>query len=269
MQFGDLPSVHTAVKLVGNLALKLEGHQPSGSVKYRLSHYILSTALVSGRLQKGQPIVEVSSGNTGIALAFLAKHTGSKARIILPDSASRDIVNKIIGFGSEPVILPIARGLDYAFARAREIQASGAYWPDQFHNQFPEAYFSLADEMLECVHSDCIVVPVGTGSTLSGLATRLRNKQSTVSVIAVETTVQDPVDGLRDEASHYQDDAYNPAAASTIIRVGKQQALSCLDELAKQGIKSSSSTGAAVWAAKSLGKNRIAVVCPDARCEDG
>lgn len=256
--------VRTTAKAIGNLLLKLEGTQPSGSIKYRLAYHILSTALESGKLQKGQSIVEVSNGNTGIALAYLAKSIGSKAKIILPDTAQDSVAKRIAELGSEPIILPYSKGLDYAFATARKLEANGTYWPDQFHNKFPQAYSQLADELL-CLDAEFIVVPVGTGGTLSGIAGKIKNR---IQLIAVETTTKDPIEGLRHEETRYENDSYAHSAASKVVRVTKQEAGNCLEELANHGIRGSLSTGAGVFAARKLGTT-TAVICPDAGCENG
>jgi cysteine synthase A len=188
-------------KLVGNNATvlaKLEGHNPLASVKDRLGVALIDSAEQAGKINDKTLIVEPTSGNTGIALAFVAAARGYRLLLTMPDSMSVERRKVLKALGAELVLTPAADGMKGAINKAAEIAASdkNVFIPQQFENPAnPEIHRRTTAEEIWIDtggNVDFVVSGVGTGGTITGVAEVIKARRPTFKAIAVEPT-QSPV----------------------------------------------------------------------------
>lgn len=201
---GNTPLVRLNRVTEGCLATvvaKLEFYNPCGSVKDRIGVNMIRAAEIAGDIAPGATIVEPTSGNTGIGLAFMCAVRGYKLVLTMPESMSDERKKLLRGFGAELVLTPASEGMSGAIARAREIVAStpGSFMPMQFENPAnPEAHeFSTAGEIWEDTDGqvDCFVAGVGTGGTLTGTGRVLKKRNPDVKIVAVEPAASPVLSG--------------------------------------------------------------------------
>lgn len=180
---------------------KLEGQNPSGSVKDRIALAMVEEGERRGALKPGTTILEPSSGNTGIALALVGRLKGYPVKIVMPDNASVERRQLLELFGAEIVLSDGSKGSNGSIERAWQVVREGDYYmPYQYGNQAnPNAHFqTTAQEILDAVPDvDAFVAGLGTGGTLMGVGRRLKEHNSRVKVVAVEPEQGDLVQGLR------------------------------------------------------------------------
>lgn len=253
--------------------IKLEGENPSGSIKDRLAHHLVSNALKQGNVKPGQKVIEVSTGNTGIALAYVCRELGLKSEIILPEDAPRATIQKISSFGGKTILLPVEEGPLYAlnFVKKKSFN-DGYFWPNQYQNQDSiVSYFNLGKELIKDFNKHCplqkpdyFVAGVGTGGTLMGAGKVLKEHYPKIEIIAVESEEND-IEGIRNsDVFHFgEKDIYKKDFPSKIMRVSKKQSDIGLEFLLNNGITCSRSSGAVAYAAMQLaeeGKERTFVL---------
>jgi cysteine synthase B len=180
---------------------KLEGQNPSGSVKDRIALHMVEEAERKGELKPGTMILEPSSGNTGIALAMVGRLKGYPVKIVLPENVSVERRQILELFGAEIVLSDGSKGSNGAIERAWELTKEGSYYmPYQYGNAAnPDAhYYTTGQEIVDEVPDvDVFVAGLGTGGTLMGVGRRLKEHNSKIRVIAVEPEQGDLVQGLR------------------------------------------------------------------------
>ncbi|NQT31390.1 MAG: cysteine synthase family protein [Deltaproteobacteria bacterium] len=256
---------------------KLEGQNLGGSasMKDRVANYMIEEAERSGELTRDKIILEATSGNTGIALAWLGRKKGYKVTIVMPDSMSLERRQLLKIFGAEFILTNGAFGMAKAIATARELAAKNRKYfiPDQFSNPAnPLAHYeTTAVEILNDFpydKIDVLVAGIGTGGTLMGVARRFREKYPDVRVIGVEPPIGDSIQGLK-----CLGEALPPFWDSTLmtekVRVSSQQAAQATRQLLeKEGIFAGLSSGAvahqAVKVAAEMGEGNIVAVLADA-----
>lgn len=173
---------------------KLEFFNPLASVKDRIGVAMIDAGERSGALQPGGLIIEPTSGNTGIALAFVAAARGYRLMLTMPESMSLERRKVLRALGAEIVLTPAAKGMNGAVARARELldEHPGAYIPQQFENPAnPEIHRrTTAQEIWDDTDggADILVAGVGTGGTLTGVASELKSRKPDFRAVAVEPT---------------------------------------------------------------------------------
>lgn len=188
------------------LFAKLEGQSlgGSGSVKDRIVRYMIEQAENSGCLTPDKILIEATSGNTGICLAWLGRLKGYKVTIIMPESMSVERRRLIQLMGARLILTPGELGMNGAIAKAREMAASldKYFMLDQFSNPAnPGAHYdTTASEILEDLpvkHVDCLVCSIGTGGTIVGLSKRFKEHFPEIRIVGVEPPSNDPIQGLR------------------------------------------------------------------------
>ncbi len=191
--------------------VKLEGQNPGGSVKDRPALFMIRRAEEEGILVpgKGQPIVEPTSGNTGIALAMIAASRGYRLTLTMPGSASEERKRILRAYGAEVVPTDPARRMRAAIEKALEIvEETGAYMPNQFENPAnPEAHYrTTGPEIWEVMGGgiDVFVYGTGTGGTISGVGRFLKEKNPAVRVVAVEPATMAVLSGGPVENHRFQ-----------------------------------------------------------------
>ncbi|MBE9482102.1 MAG: cysteine synthase family protein [Chloroflexi bacterium] len=185
---------------------KLEGQNIGGSasIKDRVAKYMLQKVEQTGELTKDKTIIEATSGNTGIALAWLGHKLGYKVTIVMPDNMSQERQLLIRIFGAELILTKGAYGMSAAIDTVRELAAQDKkyFMPDQFSNPAnPLAHYeTTAPEIIEDFpynRIDVIVAGIGTGGTIVGVARRLKEKYPSIKIIGVEPPPDDSIQGLR------------------------------------------------------------------------
>lgn len=269
--------------LRAHVIVKLEYFNPAGSVKDRVALAMIEDAETKGVLKPGATIIEPTSGNTGVGLAFVAAAKGYKLVLTMPDTMSMERRNLLKALGAELVLTPGADGMKGAIARAEELQAStpGSLILQQFDNQANPAVHerTTGQEIWQDTDGkvDIFVAGVGTGGTVSGVGTALKKHNPKIQVVAVEPEDSPVLSGEKPGSHKIQGIGagfipknYNSAVVDGILQVSNDDAIRTGRELAKyEGLLVGISSGAAVSAATQLaqlpeneGKN-IVVLLPD------
>lgn len=192
---GNTPLVKTqrlGTGLPGEIWLKLEFFNPLGSVKDRIGLSMIEEALVSGRLKPGMKVLEPTSGNTGIALAFVCAAKGYPLTLVMPESMSQERRTLLLLLGAEVILTPAANGMKGAIGKALELFEQDPNWfmPRQFENPSnPDIHReTTALEIWNDTDGlvDIVVGGVGTGGTLTGIGTVLKKKKPGLQIVAVE-----------------------------------------------------------------------------------
>ena len=262
----ELSNYNKAKGLKARLIVKLESFNPAGSVKDRVALAMIEDAETSGLLKPGATIIEPTSGNTGIGLAFVAASKGYKLILTMPDTMSVERRNLLKALGAELVLTPGANGMKGAIARAEELKAAtpGAVILQQFDNPANPAMHerTTGQEIWRDTegHVNIFVAGVGTGGTVSGVGAALKKHNPAVKVVAVEPTDSPVLSGgapgahkIQGIGAGFVPKNYNPAVVDEILQVTNDDAIRTGRELAqKEGLLVGISSGAAVSAATRL-----------------
>lgn len=262
----ELSNYNKSKGLKARLIVKLESFNPAGSVKDRVALAMIEDAETSGLLKPEATIIEPTSGNTGIGLAFVAASKGYKLILTMPDTMSVERRNLLKALGAELVLTPGANGMKGAIARAEELKAAtpGAVILQQFDNPANPAMHerTTGQEIWRDTegHVDIFVAGVGTGGTVSGVGAALKKHNPAVKVVAVEPTDSPVLSGgapgahkIQGIGAGFVPKNYNPAVVDEILQVTNDDAIRTGRELAqKEGLLVGISSGAAVSAATRL-----------------
>ena len=254
--------------LNATIAAKLEAFNPAGSVKDRTACAMLDAAEESGALRPGGTIIEPTSGNTGIGLAWIAAARGYRTLIVMPDSMSPERRALIQAYGAELVLTDGALGMKGAIARAQELheQIAGSLIPDQFSNPANPAVHrrTTGPEIWEDTDGkvDIFVAGVGTGGTLTGVAEYLKAQNPAVRVVAVEPAKSAVLEGgapgphgLQGIGAGFVPDTLNTAVYDEVIPVTDEEAFAARRALVRlDGVLAGISSGAALHAATVLAR---------------
>ncbi|MGI9015754.1 MAG: PLP-dependent cysteine synthase family protein [Euzebya sp.] len=238
--------------------LKLEGDNPTGSIKDRVAVYLLAAAEREGRLQPGSRILEPTSGNTGIALAALCAPRGYKLTCVMPENTSQERRQLLELFGVDIVFSPATEGSNGSVRVAREMAAADpdVYMPFQYANPAnPQAHYeTTAPEILaDLPDLAAFVAGLGTGGTVTGVGRRLKGHDPTIKVYAAEPEYGDLVYGLRNLDEGYVPEVLDQSVLDGRIKVNSLKALTVTRELAQvEGIFAGVSTGASLAVALRL-----------------
>jgi cysteine synthase len=272
-----------AAGLPGTIAVKHEGYNPFDSVKDRIGAAMINDAVENGRLRPGMLIVEPTSGNTGIGLAYVAAALGYRCVFTMPDTMTIERRNLLRALGAKVVLTEGAKGMKGAIARAEEILSrlgERAWMPRQFENPANPAihYQTTGPEIWSDTGGkvDIFVSGVGTGGTITGGGRYLRERKPTIRIVAVEPA-ESPVLSGGQPSPHRQQGigaGFVPAILDTkiydeVIRVTNDDAIATARRLAREeGIFAGISSGSITWAAlqvakrpESAGKLIVSVVC--------
>ena len=262
----ELSNYNKSKGLKARLIVKLESFNPAGSVKDRVALAMIEDAETSGLLKPGATIIEPTSGNTGIGLAFVAASKGYKLILTMPDTMSVERRNLLKALGAELVLTPGANGMKGAIARAEELKAAtpGAVILQQFDNPANPAMHerTTGQEIWRDTegHVDIFVAGVGTGGTVSGVGAALKKHNPAIKVVAVEPTDSPVLSGgapgahkIQGIGAGFVPKTYTPAVVDEILQVTNDDAIRTGRELAqKEGLLVGISSGAAVSAATRL-----------------
>ncbi|MHB8104554.1 MAG: cysteine synthase A [Dehalococcoidales bacterium] len=261
---------------------KLEFFNPGSSVKDRIGVAMIADAEAKGLIKKDTVIVEPTSGNTGIALAFVCAAKGYRLVLTMPDTMSVERRQLLSFFGAELILTPGAEGMSGAIKKAEQLAAEKHYFmPQQFKNPAnPEIHrLTTADEIWRDTdgRADILVAGVGTGGTLTGVAEELKTRKPGFKAIAVEpegspvlSTGKAGAHKIQGIGAGFIPDVLRKDLIDEIVTVSNDDAGNTARRLAKEeGILAGISSGAAVWAAVKVAQRPenagklIVVILPD------
>jgi len=266
---GDTPLIYLsklAAGMPGRVAVKHEGFNPFNSVKDRIGVAMLEDAIEQGKLRPGMTIVEPTSGNTGIGLAFAAAVRGYKCILTMPDTMTIERRNMLKALGAQVVLTEGAKGIKESIARAEAIAAEiGDAWiPQQFKNESnPRIHYrTTGPEIWEDTKGkvDVFVSGVGTGGTITGAGRFLREKKPGIRIVAVEPN-ESPVLSGGTHTPHKQQgigtgfipDVLDTKVYDEVIRVSNEDAFATARRLVREeAIFAGISSGSITWAALQL-----------------
>lgn len=248
---------------------KLEGHNPTGSVKDRIAKQMVDSAEADGRLEPGQTILEPTSGNTGISLAMIGQARGYPVKAVMPDAVTRERVDLLESFGAEILYSPGELGTNGSVKEAERISAEHPDWfmPFQYENEDnPRAHYeTTAPEIIEALPKlDVFVAGLGTGGTLTGVGRRLKEHNPDIRVVAAAPHPGDLVQGLRSLEEGYIPPVFDESVLDGRIVVDSATSFRLTRELTERtGIFAGVSSGAAIRAAQKVAERmeRGAIVC--------
>jgi cysteine synthase len=261
---GNTPLVELSRFVPGRVRVyaKLEGQNPTGSIKDRVAKAMIEAAEASGELEPGRRLLEPTSGNTGISLALVAKLKGYPLTCVLPANATEERRRLLRLYGAEIVDSPGEEGSNGAVRMALELAERDSSWfmPFQYANEAnPRAHYDgTGAEIADALdHVDVLVAGLGTGGTLMGTGERLRETFPDVVVAAAEPLPGDPVMGLRSLADGYVPPILDVSRLDRKVLVSNEESVAALRELLDtEGIFGGVSAGAVVHVARRLAHER-------------
>lgn len=269
--------------LKARVVAKLEYFNPAGSVKDRAALAMIEDAESKGLLKKGALLIEPTSGNTGVGLAFVAAARGYRLVLTMPDTMSVERRKLLVALGAQIVLTPGAEGMKGAVAKAEELQTQnpGSLILQQFENPAnPQAHRrTTAQEIWRDTDGkvDVFVAGVGTGGTISGVGAGLKEHNSSVEIVAVEPVDSPVLSGGKPGAHKIQGigagfvpKIYDASVVDRVMQVSNDDAIRTSRRLAAdEGLMVGISSGAAVYAAAELARQEkyagktIVVLLPD------
>jgi cysteine synthase len=277
-----IPKIAHEEGITDDIVLKLEFFNPIASVKDRIGVSMIVDLEESGQLKPGGTLIEPTSGNTGIGLAFVAAARGYRLILTMPESVSIERRKMLAFLGAELELTPREKGMSGAVARAQELLAAtpGAISPNQFGNPAnpaihikttaEEIWYDTAGEV------DALISGVGTGGTLTGVAQALKPRRPGLKIFAVEPTASPVLSGgkpgphpIQGIGAGFVPDILNVEAIDEVIQVSNEETLTTARRLARtEGIPGGISSGAALAAALKVARRpefagkRIVVIIP-------
>ena len=268
---------------VADVVAKLEFYSPAHSVKDRIGVSMIDAAEKAGRIKADTIILEPTSGNTGIGLAFVCAARGYKLVLIMPDTMSKERRVLLRAYGAELILTPGSEGMVACIRKAEEMAAADPRYfiPQQFQNPAnPEIHRrTTAEEIWRDTDgkADILVSGVGTGGTITGVGEVIKARKPSFSCVAVEPTASPVLSGgqkgphpIQGIGAGFVPDVLNTKIYDEVIRVKNEDAFAMARRAAREeGLLVGISSGAAIWAAVEVARRRenagklIVVIAPD------
>lgn len=242
------------VKIYG----KLEGQNPGGSVKDRAAYSMIKGALDRGELRPGVRLVEATSGNTGIALAMIARLFGVDITLIMPDNSTEERVQTMEAYGAEVILTPAARTIEYSRELAEEMVAGGGYlmlnqfanpdnWRAHYGSTGPEIWRDTAGQVTHFVSS------MGTTGTIMGVSRYLKEQNPALQIVGVQPTDGSSIPGIRRWSPEFLPKIFERERVDRTIDVSQDEAVAMMRRLAREdAVFAGVSSGGAVAAVGKL-----------------
>jgi cysteine synthase len=251
---------------------KLEGGNPSGSVKDRAAKYMVEDAEAKGLLKPGKIVLEPTSGNTGVALAMISAVKGYKFAAVMPKNISLEKKKLIRAYGGEVILSDGKRGTNGAIEVARRLVRDKRYvMLDQFSNpaNVLAHYETTGAEIIRDVPEiDIFVAGVGTGGTIVGTSRRLKEYNSRIKIVGVEPALGSQIPGIRNMSEGFIPEIFDETIVDRKLVVEDRDAVDTVRKLfLEEGLSVGISSGAAMWAAlqiaREIKEGAIVVLFPD------
>jgi cysteine synthase B len=254
------------------LLLKLEGHNPGGSVKDRAAKNMILSAMQRGEIRAGDTIVEATSGNTGIALALIANLAGVHMKIVMPENATVERVKTMRAYGAEVILTSADNGIEGARDLAEKLAMENGYIQlNQFANpdNWKAHYQTTGPEIWKDTNGTIthFVSAMGTTGTIMGVSTFLKEQNSDIQIVGAQPSDGASIPGIRKWPEAYLPKIYQAERVDQIIEVSEEQATAMTRRLAHEegvfaGMSSGGSVHVACQVASSLSKGVVvAIVC--------
>jgi cysteine synthase B len=274
-QIGNTPLID-ASRLIGKknvrLLLKLEGNNPGGSVKDRPVLNMITEALKRGDIKEGDTLVEATSGNTGIALAYISQLFGLNMKLIMPENSTKERVDTMRAYGAEVILTSSDIGIEGSRDLAIKLQKEKGYtllnqfenhdnWKAHYKTTGPEIYNDTNGEITHFVSA------MGTTGTITGTATFLKEQDSNITIVGAQPKEGSRIPGIRKWSPAYVPGIFNRQLVDQIIEVSEEEAKSTTQRLAREeGIFAGMSSGGAVSVALKVAQNFdrgtiVAIIC--------
>lgn len=276
---GNTPLVYLDTIGGNELYAKLEYYNPTGSIKDRAAYYMIHKALENNEINTSTTIIEPTSGNTGIGLAYVGKMLNMRVILTLPENMSLERRQILSALGAELVLTPAAEGIKGAIGKAEKLQASiaNSYIPNQFSNKYNALahYETTAPEIFDKVEADYILNGVGSGGTLMGISDYIVANRKSTKIVAIEpstnTVLSDGKIGvhkIQGIGANFVPQLIDIAKIDRFISVSSEEAFAGAKEVAlKYGIMCGISAGANYSASLKLAKEitnaKIVIIIPD------
>lgn len=279
----EVKNIERVENLSARLLVKVEAFNPGGSVKDRIAKAMIEDAEQSGRLRPGGVIIEPTSGNTGIGLAWIGRSKGYRVILVMPDTMSDERKKTLTVLGAELVLTPGAEGMKGAIAKAEQLrdEIPDSIIASQFDNPANPRIHELTtgEEIWRDTDGtvDMLVAGVGSGGTIAGTAKSLKNHNPAIEVVAVEPASSAVLSGgmpgphkIQGIGAGFIPANYKPALVDQVVTVTDDEAFRGQKMLVElEGIFAGISSGAALWAAikearsyENIGKTIVAIL-PD------
>ncbi|WP_282073544.1 cysteine synthase CysM [Polaribacter atrinae] len=254
------------------LLLKLEGNNPGGSVKDRAAYYMISEAIKRKNIKKGDTLVEATSGNTGIALALMAKVLGVNMVLTMPENSTIERVKTMRAYGAKVILTPADKGIEGAIDYALKLKYKKGYFRlNQFDNfDNPKAHFNTTgpeiwkDTEGEVTH---FVSAMGTTGTITGVSDYLKLQNKNITIIGAQPTEGAKIPGIRKWSEEYMPAIFKAKKIDQVLEVSEEEAKEMTVRLAKEegifaGMSSGGAVATALKVANSIDKGVIvAIIC--------
>jgi S-sulfo-L-cysteine synthase (O-acetyl-L-serine-dependent) len=255
---GNTPLVelqYLAPKKGARIFCKLEGQNPGGSVKDRPALGMIQGALERGEIKPGDRLIEPTSGNTGIALAMIARMKGLKMTLVMPEDSTRERVQTMQAYGAEVILTPAEKTIEYSRTLAKEIASEGGYLlldqfanPDNYRIHYrttgPEIWRDTRGKVTHFVSS------MGTTGTIMGVSRYLKEQNPDIRIIGTQPTDGSSIPGIRRWSPEFLPEIYEPHRVDQILDVSEEDATRMTRRLSVvEGIFAGMSSGGALDAA--------------------
>jgi cysteine synthase B len=275
---GNTPliEVHNIISKKGiRLFLKLEGNNPGGSVKDRPAFNMIQQALIRGDIKVGDSLVEATSGNTGIALAFIAHLLGLNMILIMPENSTVERIKTMRAFGAEVILTSADNGIIGSRDLAVKLNIEKGYfllnqfenddnWKSHYNTTGPEIWKDTNGEITHFMSA------MGTTGTIMGVSTYLKEKNSNIMIVGAQPTDNSKIPGIRKWPEEYLPKIFNPSKVDQIIEVSEEEAKVMTRRLAKEeGVFAGMSSGGAVASALKLAEKLENAVIVVVICDRG
>ncbi|WP_299777473.1 cysteine synthase CysM [uncultured Formosa sp.] len=274
-QIGNTPLVevtHLHKNPKVKLLVKLEGNNPGGSVKDRAAFNMISEALKRGDIKKGDTLVEATSGNTGIALAFIAPLLGVNMVLVMPENSTEERIKTMRAYGAELILTSKEVGIEGARDYAIKLRDEKGYFMlNQFSNpdNWKAHYKTTGPEIWEATEGEIthFVSAMGTTGTIMGVSTFLKEKNKNITIVGAQPADNAKIPGIRKWPEAYLPAIFDKTKVDQVVEVTEQEAKTITQRLAKEeGVFAGMSSGGSVASALKIIENLdsgivVAIIC--------